>query len=358
MEIRRVPYTGGVPVTIQPLSKIDVSVVREFLTGHQHDQSAINWKYDDRVFNGTGERGFACVDGGKITSFLGLIPFTVMQNGKTLNAAWSCDWYRDEKASGPLGVMLMQQSLKAYPFIYSLGGSEMTKAIMGRLSRITVPNAGVELYKPLRAGGAAYLLQKATGRRHISLFPSLSRLRLPARTPRPPKELKVEILDVLPSALNSLLQQQSNDSHIPAYDLPYLQWLLERCPCVQASVCMVSSKTNSALVGAILLWHPTGDRRFWRLAPLPGEGNQQVLRAGLNAATAHIRDQGGWLASILASHRDTQLLTVAKEHGFFRSPSGRPLYILAANPVAAPQELQTLSYLDTDYAYRFPGTSA
>lgn len=340
-------------ITIKPLSQIAMSSVHDFLMSYQHESAVIDWKYYDRGFNRARERGFACVDNGRIVSFLGLIPFTVMHNGQAVDAAWSCDWYRDPKASGPLGIMLIRHSLEAYPLIYSFGGSEMTKAIMGRLSRITIPTAGIEMYKPLRAGGALYALRRAA---HINKFPSLpaiDNIRLPMSNWKSDGETNVRLLNSLPANFDGLLKSRPTDGHLPGYDLSYLQWLLERCPAIAGGVCLVLRRDE--LIGAVPFWRPVGGRQFWRICLIPCGRDYRMLETGLRKTLRHIRDNGGWLVSLLASRVDRNVLDMARRHGFFRSNSRRPLYVLTRKPDGTPQELEQLSYLDSDYAYRFPG---
>jgi hypothetical protein len=346
-------YTIVVSIVIEPLSKIPVSALHAFLSGHGHDAAIIDWKYYDSDFNRSRERGFACVDDrGRLLSFIGLIPFTVMRNGKAVDAAWSCDWYRALDASGPLGVMLIQHSLKAYPLIYSLGGGEMTKAIMGRLSRVTVPTAGLELYKPVRIGGAVCALRKATTVNVIPSVSAVNNIRLPIREPKSKEPIAVQFVASLPAAFGESLTTRPVDAHVPAYDSQYLRWLLDRCPSITGGACLVFCGEEP--IGAVLFWHPVTDRRFWRISVLPCRSNYRMLEVAIVKTIRHIRDSGGWLISLLASRLDVDLLELAKRNGFYRSTSRRPLYILTRSSEDAVQELEQLSYLDTDYAYRFP----
>lgn len=344
-------YTVTVSMTIKPLSSLPDSYVRDFLTRHQHESAVIDWKYYDREFNTTGERGFACVRDDRIVAFLGLIPFTVMHNGTPAAAAWSCDWYKDPDVSGPLGIMLIRQSLTAYPFIYSLGGSEMTKAIMGRLARVTIPTAGLELYRPLRMGGALQMLQKATGIRHLSSIPLLNNVGLPVGG-WTTKKSDTQLLNRLPAVVGNLLEESARNGHEAAYDLPYLQWLLERCPAITGGLCLVSDGGKPS--GAVLFWCQAGDPRLWRICLVPGRATYASLGLGLRAALLHIRRNGGWLAALLLSRLDHEGLKLARRYGFYRSNARRPLYILTREADRTPEELARLTYLDTDYAYRFP----
>ena len=101
------------PVRIEPLSSLPAGQVRDYLIRQGHQPAIIDWKYFDAEFNRHGERGFAGVQDGRLVAFLGLIPFTVQQGGRPVNAAWSCDWYKDPDISGPLGLMLIRQSVAA-----------------------------------------------------------------------------------------------------------------------------------------------------------------------------------------------------------------------------------------------------
>ncbi len=343
------------PVRIEPLSSLPAGQVRDYLIKQGHEPAIIDWKYFDSRFNRDRVRGFAGVQDSRLVSFLGLIPFTARQGGQPVEAAWSCDWYKDPEISGPLGIMLIRQSMGAYPLTYSLGGSEMTRAIMGRLARLTVPAAGVELYRPLRVGGALQMLHKATGRAQFSSLSFLNHVPLPTafriRNRRP------EILTALPSDLPRLFEPgPAAGGDLPWYDLPYLQWLLERCPALTGGVCV--TRAQGELTAAVLFWRPVHDRRWWRICPLPDRRSPEIsvsdLMAALHRTLAYIRKEGGWLVSLLASHLDEANLHLARRYGFVKSKTRRPFYVLTRDASAVPAEPRVFSYLDTDYAYRFP----
>lgn len=348
-------YTVVVPVTIEPLSKIPASSLRDFLIRHQHESAIIDWKYFDERFNAGRERGFACVDQGRVVSFLGLIPFTAVQNGKRVPAAWSCDWHRDSDAPGPLGVMLIRQSLKAYPFIYSSGGSEMTTAIMSRLSTLTVPPSGIELYKPLRVGGLLYLLQRAARLTHLRSFNAIGNAKLPRIRRQADQEISTTLFDSISPSLSPFLNPSSPGTDFPAYDLSHLRWLLQDCPSISGGVCLISRSAEP--IGAICFWHLKEDRKVWRLSVVSAVQNYSALGAGFERVVSHITDNGGQFVSLMASRLDKNLLQLAKRLGFYQSNTRRPLYILAREPNSELAEMQGLTYLDTDYAYRFPTTT-
>ena len=329
--------------------------MRDYLIKQGHQPAIIDWKYFDGAFNRGRERGFAAILDGRLVSFLGLIPFTARQDGKPVEAAWSCDWYKDPEISGPVGLMLIRQSMGAYPLTYSLGGSDMTRAIMGRLAHLTVPAAGIELYRPLRVGGAFQMLEKATGRAQFSSLSFLNHVPLPTalrlRNRRP------EISSTLPDGLERLFSPgPAAGGDLPWYDLPYLQWLLERCPALTGGVCV--TRTGDQITAAVLFWRPAHDRRWWRICPLPDRRSPELsvsdLIAALHRTLAYIRKEGGWLVSLLASHLDETNLHLARRYGFIKSKTRRTFYVLTRDANALPAEPRVFSYLDTDYAYRFP----
>jgi hypothetical protein len=344
------PILKAVPVTIQPFSALHAAAVRDYLVQQGGDSPAIvDWKYFDASFNHGRERGFACVEENNIYGTLGLIPFTVSINGNRLESAWSCDWYRNASLSGPLGILLMKQSLRTYSLIYSLGGSTQTRAIMPRLSQYTAESAGVELHKPLRLGGALRVFAKVAGIRLPESLPLIDKipLRFFGANPSDPP---VRISDDLQGTLEPVLSQPMQEEPRPAYDGAFIEWLLGRCPVISSRVCTVPTGPDSSL--AIFFWCQVTDHRFWRVALAGDTGSKTALIHGLQAVCRYIMQEGGWMTSILASRLDTDLLLTLKRAGFVAAQR-RPLYVLNQLPSVPTAELRRLSYLDTDYAYRF-----
>ena len=337
-------------VTIQPFGALDTASVRDYLVEQSNDSTAIiEWKYFDASFNQRRERGFACVDKGRVCGALGLIPFTALVNGAFLQSAWSCDWSCSSSLPGPLGIMLMKQSLRPYPLIYSLGGSTQTRSIMPKLAQSTVEGAGVELHKPLRLGGAIRALASAGGIRIPKSLPLIDRFPLrfmgvDRAAPHP------QISSDLRSALAPVLNQPARDDPSPAYDSAFIEWLLGRCPIISSQACTIQGESDAHF--AILFWCQATDHRFWRIAVVGDiKSRPDVVRA-LREVFRYIMKEGGWMVSILTSRLDTGLLSTLKGLGFIAAQR-RPLYVLSTLPTMPALELRRLSYLDTDYAYRF-----
>lgn len=338
------------PVTIRPFSAIPSAAIRDYLIQQGEDSAAIvDWKYFDAEFNSGRERGFAYVENDKVSGALGLIPFTALINGNNLAAAWSCDWSCNVSVPGPLGIMLIKQSLRTYPLIYSLGGSAQTRAIMPRLSQYTAEDAGLELHRPLRLGGAIRALARAAHVRVPDSLPLIDNFPL-SFSGRSSSNPPVHISADLRSALEPVVSQSPKGEPCPAYDALFIDWLLRRCPAISSRVCTVESGPDAGT--AVLFWCPVADHRFWRIAIVGDSTAQAPLVRALRAVFRYIIKEGGWMASILVSRLDGDLISTLKRVGFIAGQH-RPLYVLNQLQTTAATELRRLSYLDTDYAYRF-----
>ena len=139
---------------VKPFSQLPRDAVSDYLI-RQCGLTAelVQWKYFESHSAPNRERGFACFDGNRVSGTLGLIPFRVSIGGTQFDTAWSCDWSSDASVGGLGGILLMKHMLASYPLVFSLGGSEHTRAIMPRFSQIAALDAGLELHKPLRLGG-------------------------------------------------------------------------------------------------------------------------------------------------------------------------------------------------------------
>lgn len=338
-------------VSIEPFSPETQHALQEFF--QQHDvvpREIVAWKYFDPTIISERPRGLACWQNGRIGGVLGLLPFTVLINGQALPTAWSCDWYRDPSLPGPLGIMLFQEALKFYPLLYSLGGNAQTQSIMPRLAQHTSRQAAIELHKPIRMGGALRALARVAHKRLPERIPVIDRI--PLRLLSNKREAKSDLRlsnDLLPD-LRSLLTSGHGDDPCPLYDLPRLEWQLDRCPAVSSGICSVAAGTPAGV--GVLFWCPAGDNRFWRVAILGNRNEEHSLLAALRTVLDHVQRAGAWTVSALISRLDLSLLSLFRRMGFVTGQR-RPLFILNRMPGIAAEDLHGLSYLDTDYSYRF-----
>ena len=349
----RITYTISVPTTvIRPLSALSPSAAKEYLLRQGNDTAEIiDWKYFDPTPNRGGERGFACIQDDRITAFVGLIPFQASDDGINIETAWSCDWYRDLGLSGPVGILLLKHSLASYGRLYSLGGNENTRAILPRLSQTVVLDAAVEVHKPLRMGGAIRALGRAA---HLSFT-----LRIPFGADIPLQRIgplipssKARLSSLFPPSIEALLEASRGPEPHSCYNLAYITWQLRSCPLLISGVCTVPGDAPPR--AAVFYWHSVDNKDFWRIAAVSEPHAREELDLALTRTIQHIHEQRGWMVSALVSRQENELLQLLRKMGFITNKRHRPLFIMDANSKAVPGELKKLSYLDTDYAYRFP----
>jgi hypothetical protein len=74
----------------------------------------------------------------------------------------------------------------------------------------------------------------------------------------------------------------------------------------------------------------------------------------LSSAIRRVFESGGYILSFVVSRLDQAAIDLVRSKGFVAAPRRRPLHIIASKKDGAPiPEMWPLSYLDTDYAYRF-----
>ncbi|MBV8906126.1 MAG: hypothetical protein JOZ22_21010 [Acidobacteriia bacterium] len=325
--------------------------VQDYLRSQGESANLIDWKYFDPIFNRDRQRGHVYISDGRIAGFIGLIPFHIVEGGKRIPSAWSCDWFRDSSAPGAMGIMLVRECLKSYERIYSLGGSETTRKILPKLARLTVDDAGVVLHKPLRLGGILRPLRNRSGWPFLDLLSFLDNVPLP-RLPRNPRPTVAGLeTGLVQSKIPLPLDGNGCRSH-PDYDFDYLDWQIGRCPSIVAGTCSVPPNTNPK--AAVLFWRPVTSSQFWRMVVLIRPGAYDAAALAIDKVVRHVATHRGFLISVLVSRLDSGLLRLLKHKGFLSENSRRPLYVLTHNADQTIEEPGHLSFLDTDWAYRFP----
>jgi hypothetical protein len=124
-----------------------------------------------------------------------------------------------------------------------------------------------------------------------------------------------------------------------------------RCPILISGVCTVPG--DSTPRAAAFFWRLAKKPAFWRIALVSEPRAPEELDLALTRVIQHIQSQRGWMISVLVSHLETDLLRSLKSKGFIAAKGRRPLFIMDSDSKGTPGELKKLSYLDTDYAYRF-----
>ena len=125
--------------SIRPLSDVSRDSVERYLLSRGSRPDMIAWKYFDATFNRGRERGLVWVHRGEVRGFIGLIPFRLRTQDVLRDAVWTCDWsLEDPRRSPGMGIVLLRAAIAAAPVAISLGGNEMTRALLPRIAAQTI----------------------------------------------------------------------------------------------------------------------------------------------------------------------------------------------------------------------------
>jgi hypothetical protein len=335
----------------QPLSELAPELLVEYLGREGNSEATVRWKYFDSRFSRDRERGYAWVKDGKIGGFLGLIPFQIAAGGRTIESAWTCDWSVQDPAARGIGILLIRKAQDNYEYLTQLGGNEATQRIISRLSSKTVNDAGMVFHLPLRLGA---ILRVA--RRRMPKFPvdAVNLLnQVPLRLPRRPDGYRsARIEQGVSNGLRSFLKPAVHGDIYAQYDLEYMRWQVGDCPSVIAETCYAGKGPEDG--AAALIWRQKTSPDFWRMALWSQSGADEALRTLLSIVIRRIYEQKGLVVSIVVSRMESALIELLRSKKFIAAPRRRPLHIIDSRKTGeAVPELWPLSYLDTDYAYRF-----
>ncbi len=335
--------------SFQPLSALDPELLVEYLGREDFPADIVRWKYFNTEFNRGRERGYAWVKDGKIGGFLGLIPFQVVLNGRVADAAWTCDWSVQDQSAKGVGILLMRQAQNRYEFLTQLGGNEATQRIVSRLSSMTENQAGVVYHLPLRIGSALRVVRRKNPKLPVDAIGLVNRI--PVRWPRRISSKEVHFEPGVSQILGSFLEPERRSEFYARYDFPYLKWQITDAPHITAETCFYAE--NSEPRAAALFWRER-QPDFWRLTIWWRSGAEKEMDLVLSAAIRRVFESGGYILSFVVSRLDQAAINIVRSRGFVAAPRRRPLHIIVGKKDGAPiPEMWPLSYLDTDYAYRF-----
>ena len=335
----------------QPLSAIAPKELIEYLGREGNSPEIVQWKYFDSRFNRGRERGYCWVKDGKIGGFIGLIPFQVMIDGRVADAAWTCDWSVQDQSSRGIGILLIRQAQERYDYLTQLGGNEATQKIISRLAAITVNDAGIMFYLPLRLGAVLRLARRRLPQFPFDALPFVNRV--PLRWPGRSKSHGAVVVEAgVSPVLGEFLEPRQRGEMYSRYDFEYLQWAVGDCPILASETCYIPG--GSRPLAAALLWREKASTDFWRTALWWRENATEEAEALLSYLIRHVYELGGSLLSVVVSRLEASSIGVFRRHGFRVAPRRRPLHIIDSKKTGRPvPELWPLSYLDTDFAYRF-----
>ena len=337
------------PPSFQPLSALDPELLVEYLGREDFPADIVRWKYFDAQFNRGRERGYAWVKDGKIGGFLGLIPFEVVLNGRVADAAWTCDWSVQDQSAKGVGILLMRQAQNRYEFLTQLGGNDATQRIVSRLSSMTANDAGVVYHLPLRVGAALRVVRRKKPKLPVDAIEVVNRI--PVRWPRKVSAGAMRFEPGVSEKLASFLEPTRRSDFYARYDVPYLKWQITDSPHLKAETCLDAGGSEPG--AAALIWREK-QPDFWRLAMWWRTGAENEMDVVLSSAIRRVFESGGYILSFVVSRLDQPAIDLVRRKGFVAAPRRRPLHIIVSKKDGLPiPEMWPLSYLDTDYAYRF-----
>ena len=342
---------ANMPSSIQPLSALDPDLLVEYLGREDHSAEEVRWKYFDLRFNRGRERGYAWVKDGKMGGFLGLVPFQVVARDRVIEAAWTCDWSVQDPTARGIGILLMRQAQEKYEYLTQLGGNEATQRIMSRLSSMMANEAGMVFHLPLRVGAILRVARRKVPKLAVDGLSFVNRL--PLRWPRGSEVSEnVTFEPGVSKTLRLFLEPAQHGELYSRYDLEYVRWQVGDCPFLFSETCTVTDRSTPR--AAALIWREKASPDFWRFAVWSREGAENELETLLSSVIRRVYDYKGFLLSFVVSRLDQSLIGLLRRMKFLAAPRRRPLHIIANKKTGETlPELWPLSYLDTDYAYRF-----
>jgi hypothetical protein len=336
----------------EPLSALEPKLLIDYLGREGKSPEIVRWKYFDSNFNRGRVRGYALMQDGQIGGFIGLIPFQVIVGGRTIEAAWTCDWsVQDLRGGNGSGVLLIRHAHKSYEYLVQLGGNEATHYIISRLAAKTAEDAALMFYLPLRLGAVLRMVARRQSMLRVDAFDAVNRI--PLRLPGLMASQNSVVSETgVSDVLCSILRESPPGEDCPSYDLEYLRWQIGTCPTLASETYTLAGTSDTR--AAALIWREKSSPEFWRITLWSCPGAEKEGNALLSAVIRNIYDQQGFMISILVSRKDTELISLLRRNHFLCASRRRPLYVLTGKKSSEPiPELSRLSFLDTDLAHRF-----
>lgn len=331
-----------------PMSERPDADVANYLRTRGLDDATIQWKFFDSDFNRGRERGFLMLLDNKVCGFLGLIPLSIGKAEECWDSYWSFDWSKNENTPKGAGRVLLEQASKFCVHHMGFGGNAITQNLYPKYASLTVP-AGRVFRRRLRLG--VYLDRIKWSMPWLPLVRSTTLRNLPVRRRSGGQSGYAETTIGVNESISPLLASETGANLRPLYDFEYVHWQIGRCPFLEsATVCVPKASRPRA---AALIWRQKNDRGAWRMKIWSEKGAHEELRYAIDGAVKTIYNEGGQSVSIIVSRLDTDFHSALESNGFYATKDQPKLYILATDAAPHPvEELEHLSYLDTDLGYR------
>ena len=152
--------------------------------------------------------------------------------------------------------------------------------------------------------------------------------------------------------VSPLLEPDQHGEMYPRYDLKYVRWQVGECPWLFSETCYIAADSKPR--AAALIWRNKNSSEFWRMALWSLKDADKERELLLASVIRRIYEHNGFLISAVVSRLDSTTIGLLRRRQFLASPRRRPLHIIDSKKSGkALPELWPLSFLDTDFAYRF-----
>lgn len=324
--------------------------LEEYLLGQGMSLEMIRWKYFDRSFNASGQRGYVWENNGHVVGLIGLIPFRLQHDGQRINSVWGCDWFVTDYQKNPLiGVSLLRRAINSTDCFLAVGGTQHSQKPIRKAAQYVADDGAIKLELPLRLGSLTERLEVR--------FPTMKRFSrgaiddLPIRRVRRPGTMSgLQWQKGVADALGPLLESLSPPGWSPSYNLEYVDWQIGRCPALESWTCFFQDGRGP--LAAALLWRLKGSTRSWRLAFWVVPGSEEVLEHVLDNAISRVYGEGAVSVFAMVSSSDHDYLKRMKSRGFIER--GRdPVFVCPPRGKSVEfADVTNMNFLATDLAYR------
>ena len=264
------------------------------------------WSYQFQENPGARDRGFAPVvaeENGSVVGFNGVVPVSILWNGRPTQAMWSCDFKVSERQRGKgVGRLIKVELAQRSPILMSFGISPVAAIVLQRMGWRASDQ--VHFLRKIRQPRSArdwalMLLQFCTrlvnrpvqsGHKRASLLQQL-----------PPREQIDELWAAVAQGYDKVVVR----------DWAYLDWRYQRHPFAQYSFLEVRDENDS--LKALGVVH--ADDRQVRLVDYIGPAASAALKSAV--VEAMLREWPN-ATSYSALTSDLELKQVMKAHGFYQ----------------------------------------
>ena len=308
------------------------------------DPRHLHWKYWQERPEWAGSRSYVLTDGSAVLAHAGVIPATLLAEGKRLRLGHVIDWAARRSEVGA-GVALMKHVGRLTEALYAIGGSADTRKILPQIGFRACGSVGgyVRPLSPLNlwreAGGGSWRIAPRMARSMLWLI-TASRPSLEGWSARPLAEREIgRIARVLPQARGDATALERGEA--------LFRYMLA-CPIVPME--LYSLEYADRVRGYFLLARAGGQTR---LADAWVDSTEPTDWRALVGCAVREASRRGEAAELVAWSSDPKLTQALADNGFHRRLT-LPV-MLRGGAQAAPAPALHVQMLDNDALYLYEG---